>query len=137
MPNIGRFAIKYFRMKKYYLFIVLLCFLSFNVQKSFSQTPQTDPVSLTLDNDDHNQGTSGMPKTPITPPEVSIYGHTLYFSGTHAEFVLTLTDEEDNVVFTTIVYDTDTQVVLPSSLSGVFKLRLYTGIYCFVGEITL
>ena len=77
------------------------------------------------------------PKTPITPPEVSIYGHTLYFTGSHAEFLLTLTDEDDEVVFSTIVYDTDTQVVLPSSLTGTFELQLYYGIYCFVGEITL
>jgi hypothetical protein len=61
----------------------------------------------------------------------------LYFPETHAEFFLTLTDEDENVVFTTTVYDTDTQVVLPSSLSGTYELRLYTGIYCFVGEITL
>ena len=119
-----------------FLFACLLV-ISLNGQNAFAQTPTTDPVALTLENDDHGSGANNLPKTPIIPPEVSIYGHTLYFTGTHVEFVLTLTDEEDNVVFTTVVYDTDTQIVLPSSLSGAYELRLYTDIYCFVGEITL
>lgn len=121
---------------KIFLFVCLLV-VSFNEQKAFSQTPLTDPVVLTLENDDHGAGGNNLPKTPIVPPEVSIDGHTLYFTGTHAEFVLTLTDEEDNVVFVTNVYATDSQITLPASLSGAFKLRLYTDIYCFVGEIIL
>ena len=106
--------------------------------KLMAQNPNNgDPISLTTEIVDHGGQVPSSPKTPVTPPEVSINGHYLYFTGTHAEFVLTLTDEEDNVVFTTVVYDTDTQVVLPSSLSGTFELRLYTDIYCFVGEIIL
>lgn len=96
-----------------------------------------DPISLTVEIVDHGSQLPSKPKSPITPPQVSISGHVLYFTGTHAEFVLTLTDEEDNVVFTTIVYESDTQIVLPSSLSGSYELRLYAGIYCFGGEITL
>jgi len=124
-------------MKTYHLFIIVLCFLSLNVQKSFSQTPLTTPVFLTLDNDDHNQGTSGMPKAPILTPQVSIGGHFLFFTESHADFVLTLTDEDGNVVYVANVAASDTQLTLPSSLSGTFELRLYAGIYCFVGEITL
>ena len=117
--------------------LFVLSFMLFTSQLSFAQNENGQEIILTLQIDDNHSSSNGSPKTSIIPPEVSIYGHTLYFTGTHVEFVLTLTDEEDNVVFTTVVYDTDTQIVLPSSLSGAYELRLYTDIYCFVGEITL
>ena len=77
------------------------------------------------------------PKTPIVTPEVNIDGNDLYFLGSHDEYVLTLTDQDDNVVYVTNVNATDMQISLPTSLSGTFELRLYVDIYCFVGEISL
>lgn len=116
--------------------LLALCVMLFTTQLSFAQNENGQEI-LTLQIDDNHSSSNGSPKTPIVPPLVSISGHTLYFTGSHAEFVLTLTDEEDNVVYVTNVYATDTQIALPSSFSGVFMLRLYTDIYCFVGEITL
>lgn len=121
---------------KFYLLVCLLI-LSLNGQKASAQNPQGNPIVLSLDNDNHGSGGNNLPKTPILPPEVSICSHNLYFTESHAEFVLTLTDEDENVVYVTNVYATDTQIVLPVSFSGAFKLRLYTDAYCFVGEITL
>ena len=112
-----------------------MCFALITIS---AQTPGNG-TSITFTTEYVNSGSQlpPKPKTPILPPQVSIGGHVLYFTGTHAEFILTLTDEDGDVVFTTVVYDTDIQVVLPSSLSGTYELRLYTDIYCFVGEITL
>ena len=124
-------------MRAKLFFLVLLLTLSLNGQIAFAQDPQGNPVVMTLDNDGHNSGSNGSPKTSVEPPSVGIYGHVLYFSGSHEAYTLTLTDEDENVVYVTNVSVSDTQVVLPASLIGVFKLRLYTGIYCFVGEITL
>ena len=86
---------------------------------------------------EHGQSGSNVPKTPVQPPQVSINGHTLYFSGAHADYVLTLLDDQNNTVYQTTVYSTNTEVILPSALSGTFELRLATEIYVFVGEITL
>ncbi len=125
-------------MKARNLFLIcLMATLSMGWQSASAQTPQGNDVIMTIENDGHNTGSNQGPKVPPSCPVVSIDGHTLYFTGSHAEFILTLTDEDDNVVYVTNVYATDTQIALPSSLSGVFKLRLYTDIYCFVGEITL
>ena len=130
-------SFNYLAMNTKLFFFFLLLMLSLNGQKALAQDPQGNPVVMTLDNDGHNSGSNGSPKAPDNPPQVSIYDHVLYFSGSHDAYTLTLTDENENVVYVTNVSASDTQVVLPASLIGVFKLRLYTGIYCFVGEITL
>lgn len=122
-------------MTKQVMTTILLCFVFVTMA---AQTPgDGTSISFTTEYVGTGPQLPSGPKTPITPPEACIYGHTLYFTGTHAEFVLTLIDEEDNVVFTTIVYGTDTQIVLPSTLSGLYELRLYADFCCFVGEITL
>ena len=102
---------------------------------TFAQNGQD--VTLTVEIDDNHPNSNGGFKSDPQIPSVGIYGHVLYFSGSHEAYTLTLTDEDENVVYVTNVSVSDTQVVLPASLIGVFKLRLYTGIYCFVGEITL
>ena len=122
-------------MLKKHLITLLLCFVFITMS---AQTPQNAaPITFTME----YVGTGPMlppaPKTPIVPPEVSIDGNVLYFLNSHEAFALTLTDANDNVVYTTDVSSTDTQVTLPASLSGTFELRLYFDIYCFVGEITL
>ena len=118
-------------------FILISCLL-FAGNKLMAQDPNDgNTISLTAEIVDHGSQLPSNSKSPVNLPQVNISGHVLYFSGSHAEFLLTLTDEDGNVVFTTTVYDTDTQTVLPSSLLGTYKLRLYAGIYCFVGEITL
>ena len=56
----------------------------------------------------------------------------------HPEYVLYIKDENNNVVYTTTVYSTQTQVILPSSLSGDYKIQLdFGGNYFFVGKIEL
>ena len=58
--------------------------------------------------------------------------------GDHPEYVLYIKDENNNVVYTTTVYSTQTQVILPSSLSGDYKIQLdFGGNYFFVGKIEL
>ena len=122
-------------MTKKILFTIFMCFVFIMI---IAQTPGNGTsIELTTEYVGYGSQSPSGPKTHIVPPEVSINGHYLYFTGNQTEFVLTLTDEDENVVYVTDVYATDTQIVLPVSFSGAFKLRLYTDIYCFVGEITL
>ncbi len=103
-----------------------------------AQAPQNiNPITFTLEYVGSSTLLPSAPKSPTNPPEVSIDGNILYFSGSHTEFVLTLSNQDNTVVYVTNVYATDTQITLPSFLNGIFELRLYTDIYCFVGEITL
>lgn len=81
---------------------------------------------------------NGYTKTPTLAPTVYIDDYTLLFEADHPEYVLYIKDENNNVVYTTTVYSTQTQVVLPSSLSGDYKIQLdFGGNYFFVGKIEL
>ena len=57
--------------------------------------------------------------------------------GSNASFTLELRDASDTVVYTAYIYATDTQVSLPTTLTGTYELRLCTDDYYFYGEITL
>lgn len=81
---------------------------------------------------------NGNPRSPEETPIVYIDDYTLLFEANHPEYVLNIKDENNVVVYTTVVYSTQTQVVLPSSLSGDYEIQLdFGGSYIFVGEIVL
>jgi hypothetical protein len=94
------------------------------------------PLTVCIE-DDEQPVTNGQPKTPITTPKVYIDDYTLLFEANHPEFVLYIKDEDDNVVYTTVVYSIQTQVVLPSTLSGDYKIELQMGYWKFTGYIML
>ena len=78
-----------------------------------------------------------MPKSPIEVPLVYIDDYTLSFEADHPEYVLSIKDEEDEVVYTTVVSSSQTQVILPSTLSGEYKIELVMGNWLFTGWINL
>jgi hypothetical protein len=61
----------------------------------------------------------------------------LLFEVGHPEYVLNIKDEDGNVVYTTMLYSTQTQVVLPSALSGDYQIELVMGYWLFTGWINL
>ena len=61
-------------------------------------------------------------KGPVHVPELSIEDYTLTFSTPCYGWTLTLVDENDDVAYTTII--TSDSLVLPSTLSGDYQLRL-------------
>jgi hypothetical protein len=118
-------------MKKL-LFTVLSAFLL------CSTITAMDLIPLTICPYENEQpGGNDFPKTPITAPKVYIDDYTLLFEANHPEYVLNIKDEGDNVVYTTTVYSTQTQVVLPSILSGDYQIELVMGYWLFTGYITL
>lgn len=94
-------------------------------------------VPLTVNYDEEQPGGNGFPKTPITAPTVYIDDYTLLFEASHPEYVLYIKDENDNVVYSTVVSSTQTQVVLPSTLSGDYQIELVMGYWLFTGWINL
>ena len=101
---------------------------------SFAQ--ELIPLTVSLD-DDYTPISHGHPKTPITAPKVYIDDYTLLFEADHPEYVLNIKDENDNVVYSAVVYSTQTQVVLPSTLSGDYQIELVMGYWLFTGWINL
>lgn len=80
---------------------------------------------------------NGYPKNSITPPTVYIEDYTLSFEANHPEYLLSIRDEDGYVVYTTMVYSTETQVVLPTTLSGDYMIELAMGELLFTGWINL
>lgn len=79
----------------------------------------------------------GHPKSPIDPPTVYLEDYTLAFEADHPEYVLYIKDEDDAVVYSTVVSTTVTEVVLPSYLSGDYEIDLVMGDWLFTGWINL
>lgn len=86
-----------------------------------------DPSSL------GNQPSRG----PIDPPTVYLENYTLTFATSHPEYVLYIKDENEEVVYSTVVTSATKEVVLSSTLSGDYEIQLVTGNWCFWGYIEL
>jgi len=87
--------------------------------------------------DDPFPGSTGYPKTPILMPTLWQNGYLLDFHGTHADYVLRIVDASDNVVYMVVVPSLQTQVWLPTTLSGTYRIELISGSLLFYGYITL
>ena len=97
-----------------------------------------DLIPLTICPYENEQpGGPGNPRTPITAPIVYIDDYTLLFEANHPEYVLRIKDENNIVVYTTVVYSAQTQVVQPSTLSGNYQIELVMGNWLFTGWINL
>ena len=97
-----------------------------------------DPISFTVSIDDDNSPVgNGFPKSPIQSPTVYIENHMLSFAVGHPEYVLYIKDENDVVVYSTVVTSTETLVTLPSTLSGEYKIELVMDNWLFTGYIML
>ena len=115
--------------------LLLIVFSAFLLSASVSAQVLV-PLTVCIEENDQPGG-NGHPKTPITAPKVYIDDYTLLFEANHPEYVLYIKDEDDNVVYSTVVSSTQTQVVLPSCLSGDYQIELVMGYWHFTGWINL
>ena len=104
---------------------------------AFSFTQAEEFITFTCEEVHGHSLGHGHPKSPIEPPTVYIENDTLMFEADHPEYVLNIKDEENEVVYTTSVYSSITQIILPSSLSGNYEIELIMGNWKFTGYITL
>lgn len=95
------------------------------------------PVPLGAGYNDPDNGQSGHQRGPVIVPELSIDEYELLFDTSCISYTLQLIDENDNVVYSTVV--TSNSLVLPSTLSGEYEILLLpnTGCIYFFGTINL
>lgn len=96
-----------------------------------------EPDGVDLQYDDPNYGDEGFHKSPITIPDIRLEDHTLYFYTPCDGCTLRLLDENDNVVYSTVIATGTTNLVLPSTLSGEYEIQIIQGNICFYGYINL
>ena len=77
------------------------------------------------------------PRSPILIPEVDIDGYTLIFYTPCDGCVLRLINENDVVVYSTVIPTGANSLVLPSYLSGNYEIQIVRGIFYFGGYINL
>ena len=94
------------------------------------------PLTVSYEKDDMPVG-NGHSKSPIQAPTVYIEDYTLAFVADHPDYILNIKDEDGEVVYSTPVYTTETQVVLPSTLSGDYEIELIMGYWKFIGWINI
>ena len=123
-------------MKKRFLFLaLLLCISSSCFSQGYAQTGQQ--VYFTVQVIHPTSIGISKPKSPVQPPEVYLDGHTLYIASSHADYTLVVEDTDETEVYQTSVPSSVSTVVLPSSLSGTYILKLETDTFVFEGEIEL
>ena len=96
-----------------------------------------DMIDLGVGVVDPENGSLGGQKIPITIPEISLEDHTLFFYTPCDGCTLRLLDENENVVFSTVITTGTTSLVLPSTLSGEYEIQIIQGNICFYGYIDL
>ena len=117
-------------MKKLLLMIVGACMLSTSL---FAK----EAIPFSVHYEDEQPVGNGNPRSPIEVPLVYIEDNTLTFEINHPDYVLTIKDEDGDVVYTTTVFATDTEVILPSTLSGDYEINLIMDNWLFTGWIEL
>jgi hypothetical protein len=114
-------------MKK--IFIAIMLLFAINITTMYA-----DDVILHPTGSDHFQGNK--PKMPAAPIHVDQDGFTITFGEGCICCPITLIDEDENIVYTTVVNE-EGIVELLGSLSGTFELQLERGGITFVGVIEL
>ena len=123
---------KYFSKCKLTLSIIVILFLG--VLPANAQEPEEEEIEFSIDD---TPSSPGYPKTPVLMPHLWQNGYLLDFHGTHADYVLRIVDTSNNVVYMVVVPSLQTQVWLPTTLSGTYRIELLSGSLLFYGYITL
>lgn len=119
------------KMKKVLLFITLALVMNVSVLAK-----EQVPLTVSYNEDEQPLG-HGYGRTPMCPPLVYIEDYTLTFAVGHPDYTLIIKDEDGTVVYTTNVFSTDIEVILPSTLSGDYEVNLVMGNWLFTGLIEL
>lgn len=122
--------------KRLLLTLLLFSSLFFGIP-TYAQEPEEEEIEFSVTGIDPEPGYPGYPKTPILLPHLWQNGYLLDFHGTHVDYLLRIVDASDNVVYMVVVPSLQTQVWLPTTLSGTYRIELISGSLLFYGYINL
>ena len=121
-------------MKRLFIVLALVLASSFN---SIKAQVIGNGIELQVSIYDPTEDYEPIGKGPIVIPSVSLEDHTLYFAISCDGCTLRLLDENDYVVYSTVIPNSTTSLVFPLSLSGEYKIQIIQGNLCFYGCINL
>lgn len=121
--------------KKRFLIISLLtAMLSFTCVNLYANQ---EDVDLQVGYEDPDEGNDGQHRGPVHIPDVSLDGYSLIFNTPCDGCTLRLLDENDIVVYSTVIPTGTTSLMLPSYLSGEYEIQIIRGNIYFYGYIIL
>jgi hypothetical protein len=119
-------------MKKLLFLVALLCGITMNVKA------EPKDLIFSVEIVDNGGTNPSLPKSPIEPPQATLDSHVLTFTTSHADYTLTLLDENGDDAYHVFVPSSTSVVMLPSTLNGSFEILLdFGGSYIFVSDIVL
>ena len=77
------------------------------------------------------------PKAPPRPLVISQDNNILTLPATSVDYTLELRDENGTLVYSSYIPTGTTQIILPTTLSGNFEIRLVADTYYYIGYISL
>ena len=102
-----------------------------------SKTFADEPINVPMHFINESGISKGKTKSPIRPLVITQDGNTLTLPATGVDYMLQLFDEDGTLVYTAFVPRGTTQVVLPSTLSGLYEIRLVADTYYYIGYLNL
>ena len=118
---------------------IVLMALLFMGEAFLSNVYGSEPQSIPMQSIDENGPGSGNTRVPLHPWYIAQDGYTLTLPVFDYDYTLVLFDEDGIEVYSVDYSAGTTTVVLPSTLSGEFELRLvpYAATYYYRGYIAL
>ena len=94
-----------------------------------------DPVQVSMQIINESSGSAGPTYAPPRPWYITQNDYTLTLPAFEDDFTLVLLDEDGVVVYSAFVPAGTTMIVLPSTLSGDFEIRLVVHTYYYRGYL--
>lgn len=124
-------------MKKTILLVMQKVMMVTLLLTGWSLSSYGSPVQVSMNIVKDDAAGAGPTYAPPRPWYITQDDYVLTMPAFEDDFTLELRDENDVVVYSTFVPAGTTQIVLPSTLSGDFELRLVTDTYYYIGYIEL
>jgi hypothetical protein len=121
--------------KKHFLIISLLTAMLSLTSVSIFAVPVNIPLHAGYE--DPNYGLDGHQKGSVPIPSISLDDYSLIFNTPCDGYTLRLLDEDGFVIYSVVIPMDKTSLVLPSWLSGDYKIELQMGYWKFTGYIML
>jgi len=121
--------------KKFYVSLMLIMLL-FPLSHVCVNATNPDDIDLEAGYVDPGNGDRDH-RSPVLIPQIGIDDYTLTFYTPCDGCTLRLLDENNDVVFLSVISEGTTSLALPSYLSGTYRIEIIRGNFCFWGFIYL
>jgi hypothetical protein len=115
----------------------LLFYLFLFLGGTFPPAYANNPVNVSLSIIRTSDVSNGNIKSEPLPLLITLEDYTITLPATDVDYTLELRDENGTLVYTAFIPQGSTQIVLPTTFSGEFEIRLVANTYYYIGVLEL